>query len=341
MILAGDIGGTKTALTLYEYGDERLRQIHEATFLSAKYPALETLLVKFLAGQESATLQAACFGVAGPVLDGRCNATNLPWMIEVSTLAELLHLPAAQVKLLNDLEAAAFGMLHLAPDEFAVLNRGLQPPRSGNIAVIAAGTGLGEAILIWDGSRFHAMATEGGHTSFAPVDDLQVALLMDLRRQFGGHVSFERVLSGPGLVNIYTFLRRHRHTAEPAWLTKALQVGDPAPIISRYGVSGDDPVCREAIELFASIYGSEAGNLTLKCMGLGGVLIGGGIAPQILSVLQNGEFMRQFMDKGRFGDMLQGIEVKVALNPRAPLLGAAYTAAAMVSAISRTERMET
>jgi glucokinase len=336
MILAGDIGGTKSVLTLYEYRDEALCQIHEATFQSAQYPALETILEAFLAEQEPSTLQAACFGVAGPVVDGRSNATNLPWIMETSILAEVLHLPAVKVKLLNDLEAAALGMLHLTPDEFAVLNRGLQHPRSGNMAVIAAGTGLGEAILIWDGSRFHPMATEGGHASFAPVDDLQIALLAALRNQFGAHVSFERVLSGPGLVNIYTFLRRYRQTDEPTWLTEALQTGDPAPMISRHGVSDDDPVCREAIELFASIYGAEAGNLALKCMGIGGVLIGGGIAPQILSVLQKGEFVRQFVNKGRFRDLLQGIEVKVALNPRAPILGAAYSAVEMVSAISGT-----
>lgn len=336
MILAGDIGGTKTALALYDDSEETLCQIREATFQSVEYPALETILAEFLAGQESSTLYAACFGVAGPIVDGRVQATNLPWMMEGSTLAELLHLPVVKVKLLNDLEVTALGMLHLAPDEFTVLNPGLQPPHSGNRAVIAAGTGLGEAILVWDGTRFHPIATEGGHASFAPIDDLQIALLKDLRNQFDGHVSFERVLSGPGLFNIYTFLRRYRQTAEPIWLTEALQVEDPAPIISRHGMSGDDSVCCEAIELFASIYGAEAGNLALKCMGIGGVLIGGGIAPQILSVLQNGEFMRQFVNKGRFGDLLRDIEVKVALNPRAALLGAAYTAAAMASEISST-----
>lgn len=334
MILVGDIGGTKTALSLYEYCEGSLCQIRDGTFISTQYPALEPLLINFLTEQEPLTLQAACFGVAGPVLDGRCVATNLPWIIETSTLAEALHMPAERVKLLNDLEAAAFGMLHLAPDEFAVLNPGLQPRRSGNMAVLAAGTGLGEAMLIWDGTHYRAIATEGGHTSFAPVDDLQIALLMELRSQFGGHVSFERLLSGPGLFNIYSFLRGYRETAEPAWLTAALQTVDPAPIISRHGVAGDDPVCREAIELFTSIYGSEAGNLALKCMGTGGVLIGGGIAPQILPVLQKGEFVRQFVNKGRFGDLLQGIEVKVALNLHAPLLGAAHTAAAMVSARS-------
>jgi glucokinase len=331
MILAGDIGGTKTALALYDDSEETLCQIREATFRSVEHPGLETILAEFLTAQESSALYAACFGVAGPVVDGRVQATNLSWIIEVSALADLLHLPVVKVKLLNDLEATALGMLHLAPDEFTVLNPGLQRRHAGNMAVIAAGTGLGEAILVWDGNRFHPIATEGGHASFAPVDDLQIALLKDLRNQLDGHVSFERVLSGPGLFNIYTFLRRYRQTAEPAWLTAALQVDDPAPIISRHGVSGDDSVCREAIELFASIYGAEAGNLALKCMGIGGVLIGGGIAPRILSVLQNGEFMRQFVNKGRFADFLRGIEVKVALNPRAPLLGAAYTAAAMAS----------
>ena len=334
MLLAGDIGGTKTALSLYAYRDGTLQYIHGATFASAQHPALEAILEHFFAGRGASTLHAACFGVAGPVLDGRSEATNLPWMMETSTLAEALQLPAARVKLINDLEAAALGMLHLAPEEFAVLNRSAAPLRSGNVAVIAAGTGLGEAMLIWDGARFRPLATEGGHCSFAPADDLEMALLMDLRSRFGGHVSFERVLSGPGIVNIYTFLRRYRAAPEPLWLTKALRAGDPAPVISRHGVLGNDAVCREALELFASIYGAEAGNLALKCMALGGVLVGGGIAPQILPVLQSGGFMKQFANKGRFGGLLRGIEVKVALNPGAPLLGAAYSAAAMLDAKS-------
>ncbi len=328
MILAGDIGGTKTILTLYQPAGTTLEQVHEATFTSGDYPALEAILTGFLC-QQRVVLQAACFGVAGPVIDGRCVATNLPWIIEEASLATALGLSTLNVKLLNDLEAAAFGMLQLAPDEFAVLNRGSS--QRGNMAVIAAGTGLGEAILFWDGVRFRAIATEGGHASFAPTTDLQVALLMDLRRRFGGHVSFERVLSGPGLSNIYTFLRHYRGIVEPDWLTAALQEGEPAPTISRYGVGGEDAVCREALELFASIYGAEAGNLALKCMGVGGVMIGGGIAPQILPVLQSGLFMEQFMEKGRFGDLLHRIEVKVVLNPRAPLLGAARTAAEMLS----------
>ena len=333
MLLAGDIGGTKTALSLYAYGDGLLQHLRGATFASAQHPTLEAIVKQFLAEGEALTLQAACFGVAGPVLDGRSAATNLPWIMETATLAEALQLPAARVKLMNDLEASAFGMLYLAPDEFAVLNR-VAPPRSGNRAVIAAGTGLGEAMLIWDGARFRPMATEGGHCSFAPADDLQMALLMELRRSFGGHVSFERVLSGPGLFNIYAFLRRYRATPEPVWLTNALRAGDPAPVISRHGVAGDDDVCREALDLFVSIYGAEAGNLALKCMAIGGVLVGGGIAPQILPALQSGGFMQQFTNKGRFGDLLRGIEVKVALNPGAPLLGAAYTAAALLDASS-------
>ncbi len=317
MILAGDIGGTKTVLTLYHQTGDTLCQVHDATYTSGDHSALEAILTAFLNGAPT-PLKAACFGVAGPVIDGRCVATNLPWIIEEMSLAAALGLPAMHVKLLNDLEAAAFGMLQLAPDEFAVLNRGV--PQAGNIAVIAAGTGLGEAILFWDHGRFRAIATEGGHTSFSPTTDLQMDLLMDLHRRFGGHVSFERVLSGPGLSNIYTFLRRYRDTTEPDWLRAALQEGAPAPTISRYGVTGDDAVCREAVELFASIYGAESGNLALKCMGVGGVLIGGGIAPQILPILQNGGFMKHFTDKGRFGKLLQNIEVKVVLNPRAPLL---------------------
>jgi glucokinase len=233
---------------------------------------------------------------------------------------------SAKVRLLNDLEATAYGMLMLSPESFATLNPGAAAQPRGNIAVIAAGTGLGEAILHWDGSQFHAIATEGGHASFAPQTDPEIELLQYLRETYGGHVSYERVLSGPGLVELYTFLRRSSGQPEPDWLTQALQSEDSAPVISRHGIAGDDAVCAETLDWFASIYGAEASNLTLKCMGVGGVLIGGGIAPQLLPVLQNGSFMRGFVAKGRFADFLRTVEVKVSLNPRAPLLGAADVA---------------
>jgi glucokinase len=324
MILAGDIGGTKTVLALFKPSADGLQEVRSATYASQSYVSLEAILETFLAASPALTLQAGCFGVAGPVLDGKAVATNLPWTMASDTLAHVLQTP--RVILLNDLEAAAYGMLFLPPAAFAVLNPGLQPRRQGNLAVIAPGTGLGEAILYWDGTRFHTIATEGGHASFAPSTELEVDLLRALRLQYGGHVSYERVLSGPGLANIYAFLRRREGTPEPAWLRDELRHQDPSPIIARHGLAGSEPVCMAALDLFVSICGAEAGNLALKCMAVGGVCIGGGIAPKILPALQNGLFMERFTDKGRFASLLAAIEVKVALNPRAPLLGAAHFA---------------
>ena len=324
MILAGDIGGTKTILALFEANDDELKEVHSETYASQSYASFEAILETFLAASPEPTLRAACFGIAGPVLDGKATATNLPWTIESDALIHMLKTP--RVILLNDLEAAAYGMLFLPPESFALLNPGAGIPRRGNIAVIAPGTGLGEAILYWDGTRFHTMATEGGHTSFAPSTELEVELLRDFRRQFGRHVSYERVLSGPGLASIYAFLRRHEGVAEPDWLKAELLHQDPSPIIAHHGMAGSEPVCIAALDLFVSIFGAEAGNLALKCMAVGGVYLGGGIAPKILSALQTGRFMERFTDKGRFASLLSTIEVKVTLNPRAPLLGAAHFA---------------
>ena len=324
MILAGDIGGTKTVLALFQDMPVDLQPLRDATYASQDYASLEEIIEQFLAQVEELHLQAACFGVAGPVVEGKSTTTNLPWRMAETELAEAIG--GSQVRLLNDLEAAAYGMLILPPESFSLLNPGVSSQPRGNIAVIAAGTGLGEAILHWDGQQFHVIATEGGHASFAPQTDPEIALLQYLRETYGGHVSYERILSGPGLVDLYTFLRQSSGEPEPDWLTQALQSEDPGPVISRHGIAGDDAVCVETLDWFASIYGAEASNLALKCMGVGGVLIGGGIAPQLLPVLQNGSFMRGFVAKGRFADLLRTIEVKVALNPRAPLLGAAYVA---------------
>jgi glucokinase len=324
MILAGDIGGTKTVLALFDSSPEGLQEVCSETYASQTYPSLQAILETFLASSPALTLQAACFGVAGPVLGGKCVTTNLPWTLEATALARMLRAP--RVLLLNDLEAAAYGMLFLPPEAFDVLHPGAQPSRQGNIGVIAAGTGLGEAMLYWDGRRFHPVATEGGHASFAPGTDLEIDLLRDLQARFGGHVSCERVLSGPGLANIYAFLRRREGTPEPNWLKSEFRQADPSPIISRHGLAGSEPVCVAALELFVSIYGAEAGNLALKCMAVGGVCLGGGIAPQLLPALHQGRFMDRFTDKGRLASLLATIEVKVVLNPHAPLIGAAYFA---------------
>jgi glucokinase len=325
MILAGDAGGTKTALGLFEPVGDGLAMVRSATFLSAEHPSLDDILAAFLGEQTSSSSPGvACLGVAGPVIDGKCHVTNLGWQLDEAMLARAIGV--RRVKLLNDLEATAYGMLHLSPDQLVVLNIGVQPRRAGNIAVIAAGTGLGEAMLYWDGSTYHPMASEGGHVGFAPNTDQEIDLLRFLRRELAGHVSYERVISGPGLHNIYRFLRQSEKRPEPAWLCERLTAGDPSAAIAEAGLAGTDPVCVATLDLFSSIYGAEAGNLALKCLAMGGVFVAGGIAPKLLAVLQNGSFMRGFTDKARFADVVQSIQVSVALDPRAALIGAAYFA---------------
>jgi glucokinase len=323
MILAGDVGGTKTLIGLFELEGGLLRSVHEETFPSQDFGALEEILQRFFEKEGRPALSNACFGVAGPVVAGRSNTTNLPWQLDESILATELQVP--RVKLLNDLEAAAHAMRHLLPTELSVLQRGLK--REGNIAVIAAGTGLGEACLYWDGETYHALASEGGHADFAPRTDQEMELLSYLMPKFDGHVSYERVLSGDGLYNIYEFLRDSGHGVEPPWLTEQLKGSDDPPaIISELALSGKNPLCIEALNLFSSIYGAETGNLVLKFLAVGGAFVAGGIAPKILATLQNGGFMSGFIEKGRFSELMRNTGVHVAMNPKAPLIGAAQFA---------------
>jgi glucokinase len=324
MILAGDIGGTKTVIALYERAGDGLRHVRDQTFPSKLHKSLDEILGLFFQGMQRPPLRAACFGVAGAVIDGKCRTTNLPWELDEEHLTRVLR--AERVKLLNDLEAAAYGMLYLQADELCVLNPGAHPHRKGNVAVIAAGTGLGEAILYWDGKRHHPLASEGGHADFAPRTEQEVELLRYLWRKFGKHVSYERVLSGPGFLNIYTFLRDQGYEPESPWLAEQLRQGNANATIAELGLARKDPLCAATLDLFTSIYGAEAGNLALKCVAVGGVYIGGGIAPQMLLALQSGPFLEAFTDKGRFTDLTKGIEVSVALNARAPLIGAAHFA---------------
>lgn len=323
MILAGDIGGTKTDVAVFREAGGGLESLHELRYGSGDHESFEEILLDFLQPRPDLEIEAACFGVAGPVFDGACDATNLPWHLEEGLLARCLGV--ARVKLLNDVEAAAYGMLHLAEEELVVLNPG--SGGQGNAAVVAAGTGLGEAILYWDGEQHHAIATEGGHADFSPHTEGEMELLGFLRDRYGGHVSAERVLSGPGLWAIYTFLRESSGSAEPEWLRDELRLGDPPAVIARAGLAGEDAVCAEALEMFAHAYGVEAGNLALKCLARGGVFLGGGMAPRILPALQSGAFLRGFTDKGRFTDLLRDVRVSVALNRRTGLLGAAHFAA--------------
>lgn len=323
VVLAGDIGGTSARLAFFEVRAGSLVSLAEHTYPSRQYGALENIALEF-ASTAGIKAQRACFGLPGPVRDGRVVTSNLAWTVDASVMARALDLPS--VTLLNDLEANAHGIACLGRGEYAALNPGASGAQ-GHLAVISAGTGLGEAGVFWDGREHWPFATEGGHADFAPRNDLEAELLRHLRARFGGHVSVERVLSGPGLANIYDFLRDSRQGASSSALDLELAAKDPAAAISAAALAGADPLCVQALDLFVSIYGAEAGNLALKTMALGGVYIGGGIAPKIIEKLREPLFMEAFLDKGRLRRVLEDIPVRVILNPKTALLGAARCAA--------------
>jgi len=324
MILAGDVGATKTLLGLFEVSGDGLRSVRESAFLSREHGSLEEVLERFLGAARPPDLRAACFGVAGPIRQGATQMTNLPWVVDEARLARAIGTP--RVRILNDVQALAYGTLFLGPKETHLLQAGRGPAPKETIAVIAAGTGLGESFLLWDGERHHPVASEGGHVDFAPRDDREIDLLRWLRRKLGGRVSYERVLTGAGLGHLYAFLRDAGEARETPAVAERLSRENPAAVISELGLAGKDPICVAALGLFCSLYGAEAGNLALKCFALGGVRVGGGIAPKILPALEQGEFVRGFLDKGRYRPVMEAIEVRVVLEPRAPLLGAAHYA---------------
>ncbi len=324
-VLAGDIGGTKTLVALFEVEGDAFRTVREQSYPSREHASLDEILGKFCAAGPTPALAAACFAVAGPVIDGRVKATNLPWEMEEGSLARACGAP--RVKLLNDLEGTAYGMLFLRPDQRASLNEGTRPLLGGNVAVIAAGTGLGEAMLYWDGKCHQPIASEGGHADFAPQTDLEMELLKHLRTRFGGHVSFERILAGPGLFNVYAFLRETGVGKESPELRDALAAAkDPSPVISQHGLARTDALCTRALEMFCRIYGAEAGNFAMRFLAVGGVFLGGGIAPKILPALGWGGFREAWLHKGRFTPLMESIPVRVCLNPKAALQGAAHYA---------------
>jgi glucokinase len=310
LILVGDIGGTNTRLALVE-GDPRAPLALEI-YPSGAHSSLEEIVRAFLAAHP-ATPAAASFAIAGPVRDGHVRVTNLAWSVDAASLAATLGLD--RVVLLNDLEANARGLASLGPDDLHVLNAG-RPDATGNAAVCSAGTGLGEAGLYWDGRRHHPFACEGGHTDFAPLTTQQEGLREFVAAQHG-HVSYERVCSGPGLVTIYSFL------GGESSLT--------APEITQLALVGEEATAVAALDLFVEIYGAEAGNLALKLMATGGVYLGGGIAPRILPKLEEGSFMQTFTAKGRFADLLAAVPVRVIMNDRTTLMGAALAAEASLA----------
>jgi glucokinase len=291
------------------------------TYPSGRHASLDEIVQTFL--QEApGRFRHACFGIAGPVREGRVEATNLPWVVDARPLAGRLGLP--EVLLVNDLEANAWGLAALPDTDFAVLQQG-DPAPTGNAAVISAGTGLGEAGLVWDGRRHRPIASEAGHADWAPRDELQLALWRFLAAE--GHVSVERVLSGPGLHNVYRFLRDAQGLDEPGWLTDALQSEEPAPVISQAGLEGRAEICARALALFVAIYGAEAGNLGLRMLATAGVYLGGGIAPRILPALRSPTFLDAFRGNGRLRSLLEDVPVRVVLNDQAALVGAARRAA--------------
>jgi len=332
VILAGDIGGTKTELGLFGVGTLVPELLREHRYETHDFPSLEDVCTQFLRDEERKDLELACFGVPGPIIDGTASATNVRWTMNEERLSDALG--GVAVRLINDLGAAAYGVIHLPASELCVIQRGELEPNYGNIAVIAAGTGLGESALVFENRtrshrNYYPLASEGGHSSFAPQNDEQVELYRYLRERFG-HVSVERVLSGPGLFNIYSFLRTRRSSEEPKWLTELLEEEDSGAVISEAALNHRDPECEHALAMFADIYGAEAGNLALKVLALGGVYLCGGIAPKILPALSDGRFTQAFNDKGRLDALLSKIRVQVALNQRCGLIGAACYAASML-----------
>jgi glucokinase len=322
MILAGDIGATHARLAYFQPQNGHLHMVSERVYPSREHRELGEIVSQFL-DDSGARPDAACFGIAGPVRNGRVETSNLPWVVEQSRLAKQIHLPATL--LINDLEASAWGIGALAAGDLVPLNR-VSGPVAGNQAVIAPGTGLGEAGLFWDGSRHHVFACEGGHTDFGPQGELQIELVRFLKARFG-HVSYERILSGPGLVNVYEFLRDSGCGKESAEFSDALKQGDPAAVISRAALDGTQGLAEKALDVWIAVYGAEAANLALKVMATGGLFLAGGISPKILAKLTGPVFMQSFLDKGRMRPLVESIPVQIVTNDKAGLLGAARCAA--------------
>jgi len=324
VLLAGDIGGTKTNFGLYVPIKSQWTTFAEETYPSKNYPDFEHLISDFLQKYSNPQVSAACFGVAGPVVNESCKTTNLPWVVDTSELQQLLNCNA--VSLINDMQAQGLGIFTLPPQDLVALTPLEVLPKLGNKAVIAAGTGLGETLLYWDGNAFKSTASEGGAVEFAPRGKLQMELLSYLSGRFN-HVSYERVLSGQGLLNIYSFLRESGYGEEPTWLKERLDTSkDPSATISTIALANENPLCVETLDLFAAIYGAEAGNLALTFMALGGIYVGGGIAYKIIDKLKDGTFLRAFYDKGTFSDLMTSIPVYVISNPKVGLWGAVQQA---------------
>lgn len=330
MILAGDIGGTKTNVAMFEIEPSGANHgvgkiLTTKSFPSGQYPSLDSILTEFLAANKH-PIDYAGFGIAGPIKAGVVRTPNLPWVVDAQVLAKLLG--CKRVELINDLEATAYGIDLLKSEQFYTLNVG-EEVEGGNRALIAAGTGLGMAGLFRDQKGYHPIASEGGHAEFAPQNELDIKLFMYLQKKFSGHVSYERVLSGPGLFNIYCFLRDEKIGDEDAWLAQEISAGDKtswAASVAKAGGAGKSKMAVQAVDLFTRFYGAAAGNLALMMKSLGGLYIGGGIAPKMLEKLKDGSFMKAFTDKGRLAALVGHMPVRVILDDKTALYGAARSA---------------
>ena len=334
MILAGDVGGTKVHLALYEFEGGRLQHVTDERFPAPKYPGLEAVIHEFLEKNNQPEITSACCGVPGPVRNGRLKLTNLPWLLDARELARNLDID--HLFLINDLEANGYGIPELTRDQVYTLSPG-DPSALGNRGLVSAGTGLGEAVLMWNGKMHIPVASEGGHCDFAPRNELEIDLLRYLQKSLAGRVSYERVISGLGLKSVYAFLRDERQLAESPELKERMVHEDPNAVIGELGQPGSshpDELCAQTLDIFVAVYGAEAGNLALKVLATGGMFIGGGIAPKILDKMKDGAFLHAFTDKGRLSELLVQTPVHIILESRAALMGAAAYAEARAAEIS-------
>lgn len=322
IILAGDVGATKTVMGLFETGAQRPALLHSATFSSKDYPSLESIVEEFLLGHDG-RVESACFGAPGPVLGGVCRTTNLDWVVSSENLKNSFNIPI--VTIVNDLVATAMAAPTLYESECVTLNEGKRED-SGTIGVVAPGTGLGMALMVRVGQSYHPVASEGGHVDFAPTDAAQISLLQHMLKKFG-RVSVERIAAGPGLIEIFNWLAlMPEHQGDP--LLQLINMSDnPSALINRYASEDDNTLCSRTLDMYVSILGSISGNLALTAMTTGGMYLGGGVSPKILPRLVNGAFMSSFTNKGRFGRLMESIPVKIILNDRAALTGASICAA--------------
>jgi len=339
MILAGDVGGTKVHLALYNFTGGKLAQVRDHKFPAAGFACLDDVVKAFLPdAAEKAQVVAACFGCPGPVRDGRLKLTNLPWTLDARDLQRSLGIE--HIFLINDLEANGYGIPELADDKIFMLHKG-DAAAVGHRGLVSAGTGLGECLLIWDSKlrRHLPIPSEGGHCDFAARNERELRLLNYLRTTLHGRVSFERVVSGLGIKNVYAFLRDSEKMEEPAWLRERMAAEDPNVVISECGEDGSSEICVETLSMFVSAYGAETGNVALKVLAMGGMYLGGGIAPKILKTMQKGDFAQAVLDKGRMSPLLETIPVRVILDDTCALLGAAAFAEARAAELSgRSER---